>query len=477
MGNSHRREKLREGIIPLSVFCRSAYGLGLSLIEQSGKPGECFCAHVTGRDEEGEECLEFRRSLFSRTAVAKTCCPAGVSMIALPLTEDGETTAVLLTDGFLEEGSPPPGEGTGSGPSGIEPPREGDLQQLSPDEVALLILFVEKSGVLLSVAGAETGSLEAEEGWIAPWREREWGYSLVGSSPGIKRIQEALPTFANSREPVLIESEPGNGRHLVATTIHRLGPWSEGPLIFESLVRLPEALHEMELFGPKGSGTGGLLGHAEGGTLFLDGVEHLSPAAQRALLAFIGNGKAAPRRKEISQRARIVASTDRNLSELVRRGRFRSDLQRRFSKLSIFIPPLRERKEDIPELVQHFLRRFSGPSDEKLLQVERETLEFLQEYSWPGNIGELEKELRQAAAYGHPIIRLSDFSPPVQHAARPPRESMRSLREAVGSLETEMISQTLSDTNWNKSQAARILGLSRLGLQKKIDRYSLDRRR
>lgn len=477
MGSDHRMEKLREGIIPLSVFCRSAYGLALSLMEQSQKPGHCYCAQIAGGDEEAEGCLEFRRSLFSRTALAKVACPAGVSMIALPLIEDGETAAVLLTDGFLEEGSSPPGEGSDTGSSGIKHSREGGFQQLSPDEVALLILFVEKSGVLLSVAGAETGGSGPEKGWAAQWREREWGYSLVGSSPGIKRIQEVLPTFANSSEPVLIESEPGNGRHLVATTIHRLGPWTDGPLIFEGLARLPEALHEKELFGPKGNGTGGLLGHAEGGTLFLDGVEHLSSAAQRALLAFLGDGKAASRRKAVTPKARIIASTDRSLSELVRRGRFRSDLQRRFSKLSIFIPPLRERKEDIPQLVQHFLRRFSGPSDEKLLQVEKETLELLQEYSWPGNIGELEKELRQAVAYGHPIIRLNDFSPPVQHAARPPRESMRSLREAVGSLETEMISQTLSDTNWNKSQAARILGLSRLGLQKKIDRYSLDRRR
>jgi DNA-binding NtrC family response regulator len=336
---------------------------------------------------------------------------------------------------------------------------------------------VEKAATIFTLVAAGAREIVPEDDGIADWRRGASAYSLIGPSDGISRIRETLPTFANSSEPVLIESEHGNGRHLIATMIHRLGLRTEGPLIFENLSLLPETLHEKELFGPKGNGSGGLVGHAGGGTLFLDGIEHLSSSAQRRLHSHLagneGGGGEGPS-------ARIVASTDRNLSELVRRGRFRSDLQRRLSKLTLFIPPLRDRKEDIPLLTAHFLDRLpvgSGSNGSGTVQAKKETVQSLQEYSWPGNVRELEKELEQAAAYGHSTIRLRDFSAPIRHAARPPKATMKSIREAVGILETEMISQTLSDTNWNKSQAARILGLSRLGLQKKIDRYGLDRRR
>jgi DNA-binding NtrC family response regulator len=472
-------ERLREASIPLSAFCRSAYEVGLNLLDSSLQPGRCFCSEISGDHEAGEDCLKFRRGLFSRTSITQVVCPAGVSMVAMPLLDSGKTYSVLLTDGFLEASSSvrPGKDGNGDSSAIALPEGAGSLPRLSPEEIALLLVFTEKAGTVLSIVGSAHRELVPEDAGVAEWRRGESSYSFVGSSPKIARIRETLPTFANSSEPVLIESEPGNGRHLVASLLHRLGPRTGEPLIFENLSLLPESLHEKEIFGRQSDGSQGLAGLAAGGTLFLDGLEHLSPPAQRKLFAFLkdggtdsgGNGQAA--------RARIVATTDRSLGELVRKGRFRSDLQRKFSRLTLFLPPLRERKDDIPLLVQHFLPRLADNGTAHPPALEKDTLQALREYSWPGNVRELREELERAGALGEPAITLDDFSPPVQHAARPPRATVKNIREAVGSLETEMISRTLSDTNWNKSQAARILGLSRLGLQKKIDRYGLDRRR
>jgi len=477
-----KTDVLREVVIPLSTYSRSAYGVGFSLLQSPRDSGRCFCSLFTAGEPEPDACAEYRQGLFGEKGSVLARCPGGLSMAVLPIPTGESSSAVLLSDGFLAE-DPVNGE---DGPGGADEgytdllARRGEATpKLTAGETDLLVQLMENAAVIYPLLGDAREEQAVPTPTAAVLGERGDEASLVGVSGGMVKIRESLTTFAGSREPLLIESEQGNGRHLIAGLLHKLRPGLEGPFVCENLAVLPEALQEHELFGSKGDSGNGLIGHAAGGTLFLSAVENLTPAAQRLLLSHLSSpgGEEAKAGGNGTAAARIIVSTDRSLGDLVRKGRFRSDLHRRISRLSLFIPPLRERKDDISLLVEHFLRRLTRGNGHDPLSMSRETLLSLQEYSWPGNVRELQNELQRASACGQQELDLGDFSPPVQHAARPPQETMSNIREAVGRLETEIISRTLAETKWNKSQAARILGLSRLGLQKKIDRYGLDRRR
>jgi len=478
MRERKKSDVLREAIIPLSTFSRSAYGVAFTLLPDPQNPGRCSCSLFAAGEPEPKECPAFRQRLFEEGAALLVRCPSGLILAAMPIpTGEGEK-AVLLSEGFLAPGSSfdeDAGPLSDGRDAGLTAQRADEIPKLSPLETGHLLQLMENAAViypLLKGVGDEAGEPSSSETILS---ERGSGASLVGVSEGVAKIRDSLATFAESREPFLIESEQGNGRHLIAALLHRMRSGQEGPFVCENLSVLPASLQEQELFGARGSASGGLVEKARGGTLFLNAMEHLTPASQRRLFDSLSNDGA----DESGGRpaARIITSTDRSLNDLVRKGRFRSDLHRQLSKLTLFIPPLRERKEDIPLLVDHFLRSFSGGNGRALPSLGSETLEALQKYSWPDNVRELQRELQRAAAFGKKELDLRDFSPSVQHAARPPQASMTNIREAVGRLETEIISRTLGETKWNKSQAARILGLSRLGLQKKIDRYGLDRRR
>lgn len=473
---------LRAAAIPLSTYCRSAFGVGFSVLPSREDPGRCFCTLFGINDHEPESCATFRQSLFDADAVVLTRCPEGLAVVALPVSAGDGGKAVLVSDSFFEEGH--------LRLSGDESPHERDSDdvmvkrfkdapRLSAGETDLLVQFMESITAILPLLGGNGEKRPPADAKGVERREEDTANTLIGSSEAISRIRDALPTLANSREPVLIESEPGNGRNLIASILHYLGPSKEGPFICEDLSFLPEAFQDRELFGSKEKGRRGIVGRAAGGTLFLNAIDRLSSSAQRSLVKYLSAVDTASRVKgpEKDAFARIVASSDYDLKGMVRKGRFRDDLQQHLSRLILFVPPLRERKEDIPALAQHLLRRLTSIDGREPVQIQSRTLAALREYSWPGNVRELERELEKAAALGQNIIGLKDFSAPVRHAVHPPRARLTNIREAVGNLEIEMITTTLTETNWNKSRASRILGLSRLGLQKKIDRYGLDRRR
>jgi two-component system response regulator HupR/HoxA len=175
--------------------------------------------------------------------------------------------------------------------------------------------------------------------------------------------------------------------------------------------------------------------------------------------------------------ARIVASSDIDLGEAARRGRFNRDLADRLTAFTLTIPPLRERPEDIPLIAAHLVSRRAAALGATAPTLPPETLDALRMQNWTGNLRELDEELARAGC-GRMVIQPEDFAALVGQAERSPAVAPgASLRQAVGELEVGLISQTLAGTNWNKSRAARALGLSRLGLQKKIDRYGIDRRR
>jgi two-component system response regulator HupR/HoxA len=311
---------------------------------------------------------------------------------------------------------------------------------------------------------------------IDPLREQLWrdllcSPTIVGVSSPAHALRAALPAAANSREPLFIAGEPGSGRGSFAVAVHRAGPRAAGPFVAENLAAIPEALRETGIFGS--GDTTGLLAAAAGGTLYLAAIEHLPSRSQERLLSYLATDAVSGDQP----RARIVASANIDLEEAASGSRFRRDLADRLTGLVLTVPPLRERPEDIPLIAAHLLRRHAAACGATPPTIAPEALAALKMHHWAGNVRQLDEELAQAGS-GRTVIRLDDLPPSVSRAGRTPGDARAaSLRQVVGELEVELISQTLADANWNKSRAARILGLSRLGLQKKIDRYGIDRRR
>jgi two-component system response regulator HupR/HoxA len=316
------------------------------------------------------------------------------------------------------------------------------------------------------------GAFSREELLEELWRDLLGAPTIVGVSGAVRALREALPAAANSREPLFIAGEPGSGRRLLAATVHRAGPRSDRPFIAENLPMVPEAFRETGLFGA--GEIPGLLDDAGEGTLFLAGVEHLPPRAQERLSEHLVRSAGDP---GSLPRPRIIAGADGDLQEAVRRGRFRRDLADRLTAFVIDIPPLHTRPEDIPLIAAHLLRRRATAMRTSPPVLAPETIDALKRHHWAGNVRELDDELALAAT-GRAVIMPEHLSPTVSRAGRGKAPADGSpLRQAVSELEVSLISQALADTNWNKSRAARALGLSRLGLQKKIDRYEIDRRR
>jgi transcriptional regulator with GAF, ATPase, and Fis domain/Tfp pilus assembly protein PilF len=306
--------------------------------------------------------------------------------------------------------------------------------------------------------------------------------NIIGRTPKMLELFQLLDRVTETDLPVVVQGESGTGKELVARAIHHNGRRSGEPFVGENCGAIPETLLESVLFGHvKGAFTGaerdrkGLFEVASGGTLFLDEVGEMSPAMQTKLLRVLQDGEL--RRvggtQTIATDVRIIAASNRDLSQLVAEGRFREDLYYRLNVIQIQIPPLRERREDIPLLVEHLLGKHSRGEH----RVSPEALGSLMGYLWPGNVRELENEIMRAAALGGEVIGVRDLSP--QIAASVPLAlhdpDDLDLRTRVEHLERELIHRALKRTGGNNTRAARLLGLSRYGLLKKIQRYALTR--
>jgi transcriptional regulator with PAS, ATPase and Fis domain len=288
---------------------------------------------------------------------------------------------------------------------------------------------------------------------------------------------------------VVIYGESGTGKELVARAIHHNGPRRGRPFVGESCAAIPETLLEAALFGhARGAFTGadaerrGLFEVAHGGTLFLDEVGEMSPGMQAKLLRVLQSGEL---RRLGSERTlhvdvRLLAASNRDLQRLVEEGRFREDLFYRLNVVRVGLPPLRERRDDIPLLVEHFLAKHARSANRKPPRLQRAALQKLVGYRWPGNVRELENEVVRAAALcdeAGEVITIEDLSPQV--AAGDPEAAWDSpddlgLKKRVERLERTLLREALARADGNQTQAARLLGLSRFGLQKKLRRYRLE---
>ncbi len=312
---------------------------------------------------------------------------------------------------------------------------------------------------------------------------------VVGSGRAMHRLFDLLDKVIQTDTTVLVQGETGTGKELIAKVIHYNGPRKDQPFVAENCGALAESLLESELFGHvKGAFTGavsekkGLLESASGGTVFLDEIGEMSSAMQVKLLRALQEGHVRPvggnqhRKVDI----RLIAATNRDLEEEVRKGNFREDLFYRVHVFPVTIPPLRERREDIVPLVEHFRSKLAKRTGRQPPRFTARALDLLSRYDWPGNVRELENEVERAVtlATGEKGITEAHLSPKL----RVPLERRLSLKgvgggatlqEVTERIERQMIEEALRHTKGNKAGAARTLGLTRQGLLNKIARYNI----
>jgi two-component system response regulator HydG len=316
---------------------------------------------------------------------------------------------------------------------------------------------------------------------------------MVGTSPAFRRLMTLMTQVADSSATVLIQGESGTGKELIARTVHELSGRRAGPFIAVNCAALPETLLESELFGyERGAFTGaagrkeGRFELADGGTLFLDEIADLSPVTQPKILRVLQEGdfERLGGTRTLHVDVRIVAATNQDLASLVRERRFREDLYYRLNVITLVAPPLRERREDIPYLAQHFLRIYAAKNNRKLEGLSEDAIRCLEAHTWPGNVRELENVIERAVILARgPVIDVKDLPEAIAKnlsilVVRPaPTEEGGGetyLRVRVGTplaeVEQRLLDETLRLTGNNKAEAARLLGIDPKTVFRKLKR-------
>ena len=319
--------------------------------------------------------------------------------------------------------------------------------------------------------------------------------NIIGQSKEMERVFELISSVAPTSSTVLITGESGTGKELVARAIHYNSPRRDGPFVVVDCGTLPDELIESELFGHRrGAFTGavedkkGLIEEADGGTLFLDEIGNLPLPLQTRLLRVLQEKEFRPLGGKRSKRidVRFIAATNRDLKEMVREGSFREDLYYRLNIFPIRMPPLRERRDDIPLLAYHFLKRYSQELGKEVSGITAEAMKILIDYEWPGNVRELENTIQRAILItkGN-TIRADDlgFIEPSRQVHIPRtfeelKTLKRELRErSVEEVEREFVLEALRRNEWNVSRAARDVGMLRPNFHALMKKYSIARKR
>ncbi len=380
----------------------------------------------------------------------------GIQVLSRIKEDDPDTAVVMIT-------------AYGSVPSAVEAMKQGaEDYLLKPFEPEELNLLIEK---ILSHKARERENIYLRE----EQRERSRFESLLGQSEPMQEIFNFIEDIAPSESTVLITGETGTGKELAAKAIHATSRRCEGPFVAVNCGSLPEQLMESELFGyEQGAFTDakqskkGRLELANTGTLFLDEVGEIGPRMQIDLLrvleerSFTRLGGTRPIKADF----RVIAASNRDLARAVREGGFREDLYYRLNVISLEMPPLRKRKEDIPLLGEHFLARFRQETKKEVEHISREALDLMMLYDWPGNVRELENAIERAVVVGKSKnIQPEDL--PI--SSEPEICGQGSLQD----MEKAHIQHVLKQNDWNITRSAKVLGIDRSTLYKKLRRYNL----
>ena len=397
----------------------------------------------------------------------------GLAVLQMLRTERKSTPVVMLT-------------GTKSVKTAVDAMKLGAADYLSkPFDVDELRIVIDRA--------LNSSELEQEVTQLRAQVVKRYAFhNLIGKSQGMQEIYAKIEQVADSRTTVLITGESGTGKELVAKALHYNSSRRERPFVALNCAALPETLIESELFGhEKGSFTDatarrvGQFELANTGTLFLDEIGDLSPITQAKLLRVIQEreftriGGVQPIKVDV----RIVAATNKNLDDLVRKGLFREDLYYRINVISLYLPPLRERTEDIPLIANHFLEKRLEEAQRPPIEFGKEALELLTRYPWPGNVRELENFIEQAFIWSQHATEITPEHLPTSMKSTSRSPSLRddtlagrmSLEKAVMEFEREIILDALKRTNYVQTHAANLLGISRRMLKYRMDTLGIGR--
>jgi two-component system, NtrC family, response regulator AtoC len=334
-------------------------------------------------------------------------------------------------------------------------------------------------------------NLEVENVSLRQQLDAKFGLAnLTGESPAMKEVFEIVQQVAPTRATVLLQGESGTGKEMVAKVIHQLSPRAKATMVTVHCAALTPTLLESELFGhEKGAFTGayerriGRFEQAQGGTLFLDEIGEIDASTQVKLLRFLGERtfERVGSNKTLSADLRLIAATNKNLTELVKAGTFREDLFFRLRVVEIWLPPLRERLEDIPLLAQAFLREFSQENHKTVNNFTVDALELLMQYQWPGNVRELRTTIEHAVVLCRgDKITARDLPPVVRAGAAgtsgsgSPARALTRNDVTVKEAEKQLIARALKDTDGNRTLAARKIGMSRRTFHRKLHEHHLE---
>jgi transcriptional regulator with PAS, ATPase and Fis domain len=428
-------------------------------------------------------------------------CHAGLHELAVPIVVEGQLLGTVIAGGFLPaepaadaEIREIPGRIARFALPVVEEQAATDRHpRLARTEVAYLSELMQL--LAEEMAAFQTEILRKERRLDQIQKEPLLRYSydaIVGRSRPMQELYRLLDKIIDSDSTVLIQGENGTGKELIAKAIHYNSTRKHARFVAQNCSAFNDNLLDSELFGhKKGAFTGaigdkqGLFEVADGGTFFLDEIGDMSPSLQVKLLRVLQEGTFLPvggtevRRVDV----RVIAATNRDLKRMVERGEFREDLYYRVNVINLTIPPLRERKEDIPTLVEHFLKKYAKGRRLKMKKLAKGCLDRLGEYNWPGNIRELENEIERLVVLAGEDKTIGEE----MLSARIRQQMMRdeiaglaepnSLPDAVEALERNMIYEVLKRTHWNKTRAASELRISRRNLIRKVMKYRLDQRK
>ncbi|HEY7170727.1 MAG TPA: sigma-54 dependent transcriptional regulator [Vicinamibacterales bacterium] len=362
--------------------------------------------------------------------------------------------------------------------SAIEAMKLGALDYLQkPFEIDELLVVVRRA--------LEHQRLRTEYRYLRSERDEQFdNYGIVGRSRPMQEIIARAERVAETKSTVLITGETGTGKELVARAIHNRSAQQDMPLIRVNCAAIPESLLESELFGHvRGAFTGaaatkkGKFALADGGTIFLDEIGTMSTALQAKLLRVLQEREFEPLGAERTEKVdlRVIAATNRDLRQMVAEGKFQEDLFYRLNVIPIELPPLRERREDIPALVDHFLRKHAQRTGRRIDRIDEAVLAALQQYDWPGNVRELENTIERAVVLSTgPVITARSVS--VLGAAAPQSSGLPSLklRQNIEWVEKETIRRALESSRGVKKDAAELMGISQRALSYYLAKYRLD---
>jgi two-component system response regulator PilR (NtrC family) len=368
----------------------------------------------------------------------------------------------------------------------IEAMKQGALDYVTkPFKVESLLVQVDKA---LEVRRLERENLYLKQQLASRSRLE----SLIGRSPAMKRVFDMIVRVAPARTTVLVTGESGTGKELVARAIHTRSERAQGPFVPINCGAIPENLIESELFGHvRGAFTGaqsdkkGLFSAGHGGTVFLDEIGELPPSMQVKLLRVLQERRIKPVGSATEQEVdcRIVAATNRDLKAMVEKNDFREDLYYRLNVIELTIPPLRERREDLPLLIQHFLEKFGLEMAKKIRGVTREAMDLLLQYPYDGNVRELENIMERAVTLEIEDMITVESLPWQMHRGHDltrwagdleiPEEGIR-LDDIVEELERNLITKALRRTHGVRKEAARVLGITFRSMRYRLEKYGID---